>query len=1312
MNDPALHSATPSVPTPATSEQSSRLTLIRVLWTVLAAATILLYASAVPFAFKQYSQVVPSLDITLWQRGLSINIYATYLIALQGITITIFSLTALVIFWSKPDNRITVLISLGLLTFSAIAFPTLEALTTAHPFWHVPVMVIKGLGLISVLLIFYLFPDGRFYPHWTRPLALIWLAWVIAYNLLPASLGIDVENWPVVLQFVWRFLRMDGQRLVTIYSDLRLFSLGAILSFWIGSGVVAQIVRYKHKSDDTHRQQTKWVVLGLSAAAIGYLLVTVLFGPTQDLSPETTGQVIVTLSANTLLCVAYLLVPITMAISILRFRLWDVDFLINQTLVYGALTALVGLFYVGDVILIQALFRAFTGRTSDLAIVLSTLLIATLFQPLRKRLQGFIDRLFFREKIDFRQAFTDFALEIRTIIDLPELLNVLIQRVTRLMHSRHGAVYLYLDDGRFKLAQTTEQLTNAQATQLPVNSASLQKLRSSSAVINPSDPLFPILIPLMAPRAAENQFIGLLALGPRLSGKGYDREDRALLYSLADQAGTAIHVAQLIEEKQAEIQRRETAERSLEEYRNSPVGQAEQFAQQLHQHRRFALVALYKLAHQAGSNPQRASILDNLPQALERLGDETLTSLARAIDYIYASQWTPDLLMVGMRSLTETLRKHQAEFFNGAMIYQIYSLFQTAIEANSIPQIIEAGENHGWSSLLEAETGIDLNPAELADLPEGFIAAEDEELDITGKKATHAIPELVHALRAYERVDTTRDKLAYLASAVERLRHVDHLARTSPNSPDRPVVQQIVESWLAVVTSAMTDLQTQAQIVCQLLTRNTWRNDIITLVLNLRNSGRGSALNITVSLAPAPEYTLINTSETIARLAPGEETQVQLSIRPRLEQGLNQLRARFVLLYTDPRGPDQVDNFADVVNLLATGGAYQFIPNPYVVGTPLQTGSPLFFGRQDVITYIQNNLASLHRNNLVLIGQRRTGKTSLLKQLPKHLSDHYLPVYLDGQSLGLDPGLPNFFHNLATEISFVLEDYSLEIDAPELSDFSENPATHFEKRFLVQVRQAIGDRHLLILLDEFEELEAAIQRGNLDASIFSFLRHIIQHSANLSVIFCGTHRIEELAADYWSILFNISLYRSIGFLEKEDAFHLIQEPVRPYGMQYDDLALDKIWQVTAGHPYFLQLLCHSLVNWHNKTERSYVTISDVNAALDEILASGEAHFVYLWTEAQPLERLVLTALSRMVPLTGHASAVQIVDYLTERGVTVERQGIHEALYRLTLREVLESHEDVEAGLSEYYHWKLGLLGMWVEKYKSMTRVMDEIRIQN
>jgi hypothetical protein len=189
------------------------------------------------------------------------------------------------------------------------------------------------------------------------------------------------------------------------------------------------------------------------------------------------------------------------------------------------------------------------------------------------------------------------------------------------------------------------------------------------------------------------------------------------------------------------------------------------------------------------------------------------------------------------------------------------------------------------------------------------------------------------------------------------------------------------------------------------------------------------------------------------------------------------------------------------------------------------------------------------------------------------------------------------------------------------------------------------------------------------------------------------------------VLFNISLYQRVGHLSQTEAMQLIQQPVAAYGMQYDDLALDKLWRMTTGHPYYLQLLCHSLVNNHNKTQRNYVSVADVNVALEEILSAGEAHFIYLWTESSLEERMTLVAISRLIPLTGSVHAAQVVDYLVERGLSVEHRAIREAMYRLMLRDLLKV-EEVER--ESIYRWQLGLLGLWVEKYKSLGRVVDEV----
>jgi HAMP domain-containing protein len=803
---------------------------------------------------------------------------------------------------------------------------------------------------------------------------------------------------------------------------------------------------------------------------------------------------------------------------------------------------------------------------------------------------------------------------------------------------------------------------------------------------------------LAVPISRGNEVLGILHVLHQ-QADGFHTQDIDLVQSIANQLAIALQNAQtfetLIEEKLAEAQRKELAERQLETFRNSPMGRAEAFMQQQLDTPDQTFVALYQLAQTAVQDANAASLLSNLPQVSStlladkenghtQLQEQQLAgirALAEGFNFVLTSHSNPELMRVGLRQiLAELAQPAASKWVEIEAAKTVYQLCQAAFSVNGIDHITELdfGTLQQFTQA-DARTGPFLN-------------------------VLQSMEKTIEAIYASERVDTDQDKIAYLVTAVEQLRRSERQIRAKLKGADQRILLRISEKWMNIITGSMVDLQTQAQIVCELLTRHTWNEDVVTLTLVVRNQGRGTAVNLRVTLAPSPNYTVLDTAVQINQLAFGEEQQLTLHIRPRLEASIEQFRARFIVHYVDPRGTDQIENFADIVYLLVDEGEFQYIPNPYVVGTPLDAGSELFFGRERLITTIQENLAAAQQHNLVLIGQRRMGKTSLLKQLSLRLSDSYVPVYLDGQIMGFDPGMANFFLTFATEISFALEDEGMLIDPPDLEALTQSPANTFEHDFLTRVFKLIGDRKLLILFDEFEELESAVTRGHLDRSIFGYLRHLMQHTEKLSFIFCGTHRLEELAADYWSVLFNISLYQHVGNLTQEEGIHLIQDPVRPFGMIYDDLALDKMWRLTSGHPYFLQLLCHSLVNLHNKSNRNYTTIADVNSALEDILTSGEAHFIYLWNESTAAEKLALFALSRIMPLTSQMTPIQVVDYLTERGVTIAKTDIREALHRLALRDILKT--DTAAGSG--YRWQVGLLGFWAEKYKSLGRVMDEV----
>jgi hypothetical protein len=1270
---------------PATNAVDRRLLLGRVAWFLLAISLLALTVYSAATHTPDTSTLLMNGELQILTRlGISPAVYGMFLLAMEWIVALAFGITATVVFWSKRDDGMALLVAFALITFGATVFPILS-----HPALAGAVRVLQIIGIAAAALTIFLFPNGRFVPAWLRQPAFglgIWLAALLIFPELTGAL--NTVSWLAPVQSVLRFIAwlfgtdISADFLPRVVSALQTLGLLSMLIGGFGAGAASQIYRYRHSSDRQEKQQTKLVVFSLAIAVISsmvYYLPPVFLPALREAGParlafQTVGQ--------TLYAVALVLVPVFLMIAVTRYRLWDVDLLINRTLVYTLLTTLLGGLYLAGIYILQAIVRAITGQDSELVIVVLTLGIAALFRPLRDRVQAFIDRRFYREKVDFRRAFTEFGRELRTLLDLSELLRTLVLRVSELLHISYGSVFLRNPSGRFDLAYS-HSFPAGMDPRCPCREDILQRMEAGGIASKPSAAPFPLLVPLIAPQTGRSTLVGILALGPRLSGEDYTREDQSLLLGLADQAGTAIRVAQLIEEKQAETRQRAEIERQLTEHWNSPMGRAEATAERLRTRPEQALTEFHRLTQEARENPDSAALVANLPNALVSVKAGCLARLAEGYGYLLESHTSPEMLPVALRTVTAQLKQLAEAGVRPTGLDAGLAAYSACLEAVAARTVSDIA---GWQA-----------PAQRPDPELTFLSGLTAKLD--------ELQAAAESLQAFERVDTVQDKLAYLAGAIERLGRLHHSAYTELGDADRPIVRRIAEHWMAVVTGAMGELQSRAQIVCELLTRHTWQKDVITIVLALRNTGRGAAVHVEARLLPSADYKPVDDTAVLDHLAPGEESQIELRVCPKLPEGVRRFRALFEIRYTDPRGPDQIESFADAVQLLEAAAEFQTLPNPYVVGTPLRAGSPLFFGREDVMTFLLEHLTAAHRNNLVLIGQRRTGKSSLLKQLPLRLGDGFLPVYLDGQALGLDPGMPAFLHSIASDIGYAMEDRGISVAAPELSAFAENPTAFFERSFLPKVRDTLGRRPLLLLLDEFEELESSARRGTLDAAVFPFLRHLIQHTENLSVIFCGTHRLEELASDYWSVLFNISLYRHIGLLNRDEAMRLIQEPVAEGGMQYDDLALEKIWRVTAGHPYFLQLVCHNLVNLHNRLRRSYTTVADVNASLEEILTAGEAHFVYLWMESDPAQKLALFAMAH----TGapFLTPVQAADDLARRGAPVERPELAGAFQRLAARDIFSVVQRPDPAFGEAYGWKLGLLGMWVEKSKSLRQILDE-----
>jgi hypothetical protein len=377
------------------------------------------FVISVPARYVQLAHPTAGVRAALAELGLSAGGYALYNVTLDTVFVSVFAVVAIVIFWRRSDDPMALLVATMLVVWgplNGLFVLTPEATKGMYPALQATLgSLVTFVGYMAWMLFFYLFPSGRFVPRWTRWLALSWVLFVSSWILTPFG----PPSWPPAL-----------------------FSV-AILVLW-GSFPVAQLYRYARVSDATQRQQTKWVVFGVAAAVVGVLATIFTLGAAVDLPPERVGPKILSM----LLMDAFgLLIPLSIGVAVLRARLFDIDVVINRTLVYGSLTAMLALVYFGGVATTEAIFRSLTGQEQQpqLAIVISTLVIAALFNPLRRRNQSFIDRRFYRRKYDARKTLEAFTARLRDETDLQALNDDLIRVVRETMQPAHVSLWLRPD---------------------------------------------------------------------------------------------------------------------------------------------------------------------------------------------------------------------------------------------------------------------------------------------------------------------------------------------------------------------------------------------------------------------------------------------------------------------------------------------------------------------------------------------------------------------------------------------------------------------------------------------------------------------------------------------------------------------------------------------------------------------------------------------------------------------------------------------------------------------------------------------------
>lgn len=567
-------------------------------------------------------------------------------------------------------------------------------------------------------------------------------------------------------------------------------------------------------------------------------------------------------------------------------------------------------------------------------------------------------------------------------------------------------------------------------------------------------------------------------------------------------------------------------------------------------------------------------------------------------------------------------------------------------------------------------------------------------------KSCEQIGRVLEELKKVERVDDLNTKIIFLNSAqsvlLELHRVVEQEGCEDPcyrtPFPELAVLHALFDFWQGFILTATRDLQGRAYLEAGLLAQRAAFAPRVRQCVVVTNTGLNVAQNVRLEISPGEGYQVVEGAEQMVEiLSPQEGREFEFWLEP---DAPRRLRLAWKLTYDDAVDMGRQVEFADAIELFQEESDRPFqriFPIPYVTGTPLRS-SEMFVGRQDVFDFVRQHLVGAYQNNVIVLhGQRRTGKTSILYRLQEVLADTHLAVLVDMQGKAAR-GTADFLHALSDDIAYTLEGQGIAVELPARAEYEEAPEFAFRSRFLRGVVKALDRRNLLLMFDEFEELQKRVDDGRLEPEIFSFLRNLMQHEPRLDFVFSGTHKLEELGAEYWSILFNIAAYKRITFLDAGEVQRLATEPVAAYGLEYDRLAVERIIQVTAGHPYFAQVVCHEMVAYHNETERNYLTVTCVDHVLERIIERGEAHFKYIWAGATPDEQWLMLALTDLLPdAEATTTPAQVVEELCRKGCTLQGEAVSHALAQLQSKDIVTR----SGPQSSLYRFKIDLIRRWI-----------------
>ncbi len=568
-----------------------------------------------------------------------------------------------------------------------------------------------------------------------------------------------------------------------------------------------------------------------------------------------------------------------------------------------------------------------------------------------------------------------------------------------------------------------------------------------------------------------------------------------------------------------------------------------------------------------------------------------------------------------------------------------------------------------------------------------------------------ALEETARIVGTYERRQTIGERVSSLIQAGQTLEkvHGDLRQQVLKHAqghqmlayfPASHILLFLVEQWSAIISAELARMSGSANLVCELGNTTVPRSDEVTIVLRVRNTGQCAADNVCIELEESANFEILEEKQhKWAEVS----TSAPRNVSFLLHLHTSSARLVFHLTYDDAEGRGKKWKFADTVVVQEYQHPYHHIANPYTTGTPI-LDKKMFYGRTEDLEFLRESLGSVSANRVVLLwGQRRMGKTSLIYQLANELAvGPYAPVFIDLQKLALQdtPGqlLESFAKHIAREIWQRKKTW---IADPVHEQFLSDPSSAFYE-YLSDVLQYLPNHRIILIIDEFDGMR------KYGENILYYLRTLMQHYPGLNFLLSGAPQMPYMEG-YQSVFFNIAQERRLGKLKPEEAYELIADPVRA-DLEYDALALERMLELTDGWPYFIHVMSEKLIRHCNTIQKSYVTIGEVNAALDQVLEGQESSIHWIWQDlSSPIEKLALSLLAQEREAEGRVFALNdIRRAFDEYGVPYEQKDVREALNKLKRGDFVAEKFD-----GSQYYIPVGLLKAWLRKEKPPERVVRE-----